>query len=124
MIIYLLTTFETDKTIQNNPPLSGMGITQAKAKRTEISEISFDACYTSPLIKDYGSAMLTVGTKLIITKDERLEEQENSSLEGKNIREFIDDLKEKKQHKKILIVAPTNILNQIKTIYKEKIIIL
>lgn len=93
MKLYISNSFEVDTSVNNdNPPLSEIGIQQAKSKRITFPDIKFDYCFTSPLIQDYGSAMLLVGDKVLIDRDKRLQYEASLADNNTRIIEFIDFL--------------------------------
>lgn len=115
-MIYVISSFAIDSTIENNPPLSAMGITQAKTIRSKLVNFSFDYCFASPLVADYGSAMIMLGDKMIIDRDKRLELINSPEIVQKNIEEFINYLKNNYIDKNILIVAKKEMINILKKI--------
>lgn len=91
MIIYLVRHGETDanknKIMQGqtqNLQLNQTGITQATNIKNKLKNIKFDACFTSPLIRAWSTAMILVGDRVEIKEDERLIERYLGNLEGKD----------------------------------------
>lgn len=120
MKLYIFNSFEVDTSVNNdNPPLSEIGIQQAKSKRITFPDIKFDYCFTSPLIQDYGSAMLLVGDKVLIDRDKRLQYEASLADNNTRIIEFIDFLEQTYPEKTILLVV-NSAMNSILQNYKTK----
>ena len=120
MKLYISSSFEVDTSVNNdNPPLSEIGIQQAKSKRITFPDIKFDYCFTSPLIQDYGSAMLLVGDKVLIDRDKRLQYEASLADNNTRIIEFIDFLEQAYPEKTILLVV-NSAMNSILQNYKTK----
>lgn len=120
MKLYISNSFEVDTSVNNdNPPLSEIGIQQAKSKRITFPNIKFDYCFTSPLIQDYGSAMLLVGDKVLIDRDKRLQYEASLADNNTRIIEFIDFLEQTYPEKTILLVV-NSAMNSILQNYKTK----
>ncbi len=120
MKLYISNSFEVDTSVNNdNPPLSEIGIQQAKSKRITFPDIKFDYCFTSPLIQDYGSAMLLVGDKVLIDRDKRLQYEASLADNNTRIIEFIDFLEQTYPEKTILLVI-NSAMNSILQNYKTK----
>ncbi len=120
MKLYISNSFEVDTSVNNdNPPLSEIGIQQAKSKRITFPDIKFDYCFTSPLIQDYGSAMLLVGDKVLIDRDKRLQYEASLADNNTRIIEFIDFLEQTYPEKTILLVV-NSAMNSILQNYKTK----
>lgn len=120
MKLYISNNFEVDTSVNNdNPPLSEIGIQQAKSKRITFPDIKFDYCFTSPLIQDYGSAMLLVGDKVLIDRDKRLQYEASLADNNTRIIEFIDFLEQTYPEKTILLVV-NSAMNSILQNYKTK----
>lgn len=120
---------------RENTHLNINGVNKVKELRQTINELGVDICYTSPLFRTLETAFGLVGDKALIIRDDRLLEREmgiydgkkieeydskkywdynlNSSADGvesikdlfKRCQEFLDDVIEKNQGKKILIVS-------------------
>lgn len=118
-----------------NVVLNYNGRRQAFLLRDTIKEEKFDVCFSSPLIRAMQTAMILVGDRTLICKDERLTDRSqglfeghsskdydtalfwnyplNSSLDGvekvqdlfSRVRDFLSYLKENYDNKKILIVS-------------------
>ena len=120
MKLYISNSFEVDTSVNNdNPPLSEIGIQQAKSKRITFPDIKFDYCFTSPIIQDYGSAMLLVGDKVLIDRDKRLQYEASLADNNTRIIEFIDFLEQTYPEKTILLVI-NSAMNSILQNYKTK----
>lgn len=90
MIVYLVRHGETDanknKIMQGqteNLQLNENGIRQATNLKNKLTDIKFDACFTSPLIRAWSTAMILVGDRVAITEDKRLIERYLGNLEKK-----------------------------------------
>ena len=107
-MIYLVKSFKEDKdtTGNNNPPLSEEGVEFGKRLKLRNNAIKFDKCYTSYLLKDFGSALILVGDKLIVER--------THSLDNKNKEEIISFVKSLPLDKSILIVAGDDVISVIK----------
>jgi broad specificity phosphatase PhoE len=68
-------------------PLNEMGISQAEAAREQLKTVSFEAVYSSPLLRAYTTAQIISGGEVI--KDERLIELSFGAWETKTKEEFI-----------------------------------
>lgn len=91
MVIYLVRHGETDanknKIMQGqtqNLQLNETGIRQATNLKNKLKDIKFDACFTSPLIRAWSTAMILVGDRVEIKEDKRLIERYLGNLEGKD----------------------------------------
>ena len=98
MKIYLVRHGKTDANKNNilagqkeNVQLSEEGIRQANALKLKISNIKFDACFTSPLIRAWSTAMILVGDKVEIKSDPRIMERYLGELEGKEFEIYDKD---------------------------------
>ncbi len=95
MIIYLVRHGETDanknKIMQGqsqNLQLNQNGIMQATNLKNKLKDIKFDACFTSPMIRAWSTAMILVGDRVEIKEDNRLIERFLGNLEGKDRKEY------------------------------------
>ena len=97
-MIYLVKSFREDKDTSgnNNPPLSEEGVEAGKKLKLRNNAIKFDMCYTSFKLKDFGSALILVGDKLIV--------QRTHSLDNNEKEEIISFVKSLPIDKSILIV--------------------
>lgn len=73
---------------QTDIPLTEKGVRQAELVAVQLSGITFEAIYSSPLQRAYVTAGLASGGKPVI-KDERLTEADFGAWEGKTKEEFI-----------------------------------
>ena len=107
-MLYLVKSFKEDKDTSgnNNPPLSEEGVQFGKNFKLRNNAIKFDKCYTSYLLKDFGSALILVGDKLIVER--------THSLDEKNKEEIINFIKSLPIDKSILIVASDEVVSIIK----------
>jgi len=95
MKIYLVRHGETDanknKVMQGqtqNLQLNENGVRQATLLKNKLKDIKFDACYTSPMIRAWSTAMILVGDRVHIKEDNRLIERYLGNLEGKDRKEY------------------------------------
>ena len=107
-MIYLVKSFREDKDTsgKNNPPLSEEGVEFGKKLKLRNNAIKFDMCYTSFKLKDFGSALILVGDKLIV--------QRTHSLDNNEKEEIISFVKSLPIDKSILIVADDEVISVIK----------
>ena len=107
-MIYIVKSFREDKDTSGNlnPPLSEEGVETGKKLKLKNNAIKFDMCYTSFKLKDFGSALILVGDKLIV---ERTHSLDNAKKEELTV--FIKSLP---QDKSILIVASDVVVFMIK----------
>ena len=91
MIVYLVRHGETDanknKVMQGqtqNLQLNENGIRQATNLKNKLKDIKFNACFTSPMIRAWSTAMILVGDRVEIKEDDRLIERYLGNLEGKD----------------------------------------
>ena len=106
-MLYLMKSFKEDFTCnKDNPPLSEEGVQCGKNFKLRNNRIEFDMCYTSYLLKDFGSALILVGDKLIV---ERTHGLDNAKKE-----EITDFIKALPKDKSILVVASDEVISIIK----------
>ena len=107
-MIYLVKSFREDKDTSgnNNPPLSEEGVEAGKKLKLRNSAIKFDMCYTSFKLKDFGSALILVGDKLIVER--------THSLDNNEKKEIISFVKSLPMDKSILVVADDDVISVIK----------
>ena len=67
-----------------NSQLNRIGIMQATEVKNKLKDIKFTACFTSPLIRSWSTAMIIAGDKVEIKQDDRLIERYLGNLEGKD----------------------------------------
>lgn len=91
MKIYLVRHGETDANKSHimqgqsqNLQLNETGVRQATEIKNKLKNIKFDACFTSPLIRAWSTAMIIVGDRVKIIEDQRLIERYLGNLEGKD----------------------------------------
>lgn len=108
MKIYLLEPFDRDKSVKENPPLSEKGIRMARLFSLTMKNFVIDYCYTDTSIASFATALLLVGARVKIDKDEKLnnKDQIKKNLKELNIRHSDDS--------KVLIIAEKSILLLIK----------
>lgn len=90
MKIYLVRHGETDanknKIMQGqsqNLQLNENGVRQATTLKNKLTDIKFNICFTSPMIRAWSTAMILVGDRVEIKEDKRLVERYLGNLEGK-----------------------------------------
>ena len=107
-MIYLVKSFKEDKDTSGNlnPPLSEEGVEFGKKLKLRNNAINFDKCYTSFKLKDFGSALILVGDKLIVERTHSLDNNEKEVITV-----FIKSLP---QDKSILVVASDEVISIIK----------
>lgn len=95
MKIYLVRHGETDSNKNHilqgqsqNLQLNENGIRQATNLKNKLKDISFNVCFTSPLIRAWSTAMILVGDRVEIKEDKRLIERSLGDFEGKNHSSF------------------------------------
>lgn len=67
---------------RSNHLLNDTGRRETQALRDRIREKHFDVCYTSPLIRCVETAMILIGDRVPMIRDERLIERDMGELEG------------------------------------------
>lgn len=104
-MLYVVKSFKEDKDTsgKNNPPLSLEGVEFGKRLKLRNNAIKFDLCYTSFLLKDFGSALIIAGDKLLVER--------SHSLDRKNKEEIISFVKSLPIDKAILIVANSEVIS-------------
>ena len=108
-MLYVVKSFREDKDTSGNgnPPLSEEGVEFGKKLKLRNNAIKFDMCYTSFKLKDFGSALILVGDKLIVER--------THSLDSKNKEEIINFIESLPQDKSILVVASDEVISIIKS---------
>lgn len=87
LVRHAQTDFNKDNRIQgrtNNADLNDVGLRQVKKLRAEINSLSFDICYSSPLIRTIETAFGLVGDRTLIKQDDRLIERFMGEFESKD----------------------------------------
>ena len=107
-MLYVVKSFREDKDTSGNlnPPLSEEGVEFGKKLKLRNNAIKFDMCYTSFKLKDFGSALILVGDKLIVER--------THSLDNAKKEEIISFVKSLPIDKSILIVADDDVISVIK----------
>lgn len=107
-MLYVVKSFREDKDTSGNgnPPLSEEGVEFGKKLKLRNNAINFDKCYTSFKLKDFGSALILVGDKLIVER--------THSLDNAKKEEITDFIKSLSQDKSILVVASDEVISIIK----------
>lgn len=108
-MLYIVKSFKEDKDTNgsNNPPLSEEGVEFGKKLKLRNNALKFDMCYTSYLLKDFSSALILVGDRLIV---ERTHNLDNPKKE-----EIINFIKSLPVDKSILIVVNDKVISLIKS---------
>ena len=108
-MLYVVKSFKEDKDTSGNgnPPLSEEGVEFGKKLKLRNNAIKFDMCYTSFKLKDFGSALILVGDKLIVER--------THSLDNAKKEEITDFIKSLSQDESILIVASDEVISTIKS---------
>ena len=108
-MLYVVKSFREDKDTSGNgnPPLSEEGVEFGKKLKLRNNAIKFDMCYTSFKLKDFGSALILVGDKLIVER--------THSLDNAKKEEITDFIKSLSQDESILIVASDEVISTIKS---------
>lgn len=108
-MLYVVKSFREDKDTSGsgNPPLSEEGVDFGKKLKLRNNAINFDKCYTSFKLKDFGSALILVGDKLIVER--------THSLDNAKKEEITDFIKSLSQDKAILVVASDEVISIIKS---------
>ena len=108
-MLYLVKSFKEDKDTSgnNNPPLSEEGVEFGKKLKLRNNAINFDKCYTSFKLKDFGSALILVGDKLVVER--------THSLDSKNKEEIINFIESFPHDKSILLVASDEVVSIVKS---------
>ena len=111
-MIYLVKSFKEDKDTSGNgnPPLSEEGVQYGKKLKLRNNAINFDMCYTSYLLKDFSSALILVGDKMIVERNHILDDEKKE--------EIISFIKSLPIDKSILIVASDRVISLIKENFK------
>ena len=68
---------------KENVQLNEEGVQQANILKLKLSNIKFDVCFTSPLIRAWSTAIILVGDRVEIKDDPRIMERYLGELEGK-----------------------------------------
>lgn len=89
MKFYLVRHAETDANTngilqgqKENLQLNEYGVREANKLKQKLKDISFDACYTSPLVRAWSTAIILVGDRAVISEDRRLIERYLGQFEG------------------------------------------
>ena len=121
MKVYLLKCFQVDyNQAKENPPLADEGIQQALSYRRKYKSLEFQNCFVSSSIADYGSAMIFLDNKLVITRDDRLNDEKNTlKLTG-----FLEYLNNHFSLNTILIVASPSVVDWLHKNIENSIILI
>ena len=99
--------FKADFTYNKaNPPLSDEGVQFGKRFKLRNNKFEFDMCYTSYLLKDFGSALIFVGDKIMVERSHALDNAKKEKI--------IDFIKFLPKDKSILVVASDEVISIIK----------
>ena len=73
---------------RSNPLLNDTGRRQVLRLKQKIQSIHYDVCYTSPLIRCFETALVLVGDRVEIIRDDRIIERNMGELEGRSKEEY------------------------------------
>ena len=73
---------------RSNSLLNDTGRRQSLRLKMKLSDLNYDLCYISPLIRCFETAIVLVGDRTEIIRDERLIEREMGELEGRPKEEY------------------------------------
>ena len=73
---------------RSNPLLNETGRRQTLRLKLRLASIKYDLCFTSPLIRCFETAIVLVGDRVEIRRDERLIERDMGELEGRPKEEY------------------------------------
>ena len=73
---------------QKNELLNDTGRRQVLQLKRRISNLSYDYCFISPLIRSFETALALIGDRCEIVRDERLMDREMGELVGRPIDEY------------------------------------
>ncbi len=105
-MIYLLKSFKEAKDYNNtnNPWLSEEGVKEGKLLKLKNKLEEFDSCYSSFLLKDFGSALVVLGDKMVVDRCHELDSFTDKTLD------FIKGLDHEKN---ILLVSNEDVIKEI-----------
>lgn len=73
---------------RSNPLLNETGRRQTLSLKMKLSSSNYDYCFTSPLIRCFETALVVIGDRTEIIRDDRLIEREMGELEGRPKEEY------------------------------------
>jgi len=73
---------------RTNPLLNDTGRRQVLRLKNKLSNLNYDLCFTSPLIRCFETAIVLVGDRVEIIRDDRLIERDLGELEGRPVAEY------------------------------------
>lgn len=73
---------------RNNVFLNDTGRRQVKRLKDKINSIEVDRCFISPLIRCFETALVLVGDRVEIVRDDRLIQREMGELTGREVAEY------------------------------------
>ena len=73
---------------RQNPFLNETGRRQTLRLKNKLSALNYDLCFTSPLIRCFETAIVVVGDRTEIIRDDRLLERDMGELEGRPVEEY------------------------------------
>ena len=73
---------------RRNELLNDTGRRQVLRLKNKLSELNYDLCFVSPLIRCFETAIVLVGDRTEIIRDERLIERDMGELEGRPVEEY------------------------------------
>ena len=73
---------------RSNPLLNDTGRRQVLRLKNKLSALNYDLCFVSPLIRCFETAIVVVGDRVEIRRDDRLIERDMGELEGRPKEEY------------------------------------
>ena len=73
---------------RTNTLLNDTGRRQVLRLKNKLSSLNYDLCFTSPLIRCFETAIVLVGDRVEILRDDRLIERDLGELEGRPVAEY------------------------------------
>ena len=73
---------------RSNGLLNDTGRRQVLRLKNKLNALNYDLCFTSPLIRCFETALVLVGDRTEIIRDERLTERDMGELEGRPFEEY------------------------------------
>ena len=73
---------------RSNPLLNDTGRRQVLRLKNKLSDLKYDLCFTSPLIRSFETALVLVGDRVEIQRDDRIIERDLGELEGRSKDEY------------------------------------
>ncbi|MBP5678768.1 MAG: histidine phosphatase family protein [Bacilli bacterium] len=73
---------------RKNVLLNETGRRQALRLKNNLSALHYDLCFTSPFIRCFETALVAVGDRVEIIRDDRIQERDMGELEGRPVEEY------------------------------------